>query len=372
VVTPPVVPRPLPEGQHREDRPIEDVVAEGRQIPLRPVYLAGLASLSIATILTVSTGLAPATFLLLWLAPTFVIGALAPPAAGAVAVVVSTALWAFCSHRLGNHTWYLSAFGVLTTQTALAYGANRVVGWMQRRVDRQKALTDDLRRSNAELEHFAYVASHDLAAPLRSVSSFTTMLARRYEGQLDGEADKMIGYITGGTDRMQRMIEDLLAFARAGRVESELERFSLASVVDQVRSDLAVEIRERKADIRSGPLPDLVGDRPRIIQVMQNLIANAIKFTPPDRAPVIEVAAARLPSGWRIDVSDNGIGIDPRYASKAFGMFQRLQGDDDFPGTGIGLAICQRIVERHGGRIWVDGFEGEGSTFSFTIPDQVK
>jgi signal transduction histidine kinase len=362
------VPRPAP-ARRREDRPIEDVVAEGRAISLRPVYLIGVASLLVATVLTVATELAPATFLLLWLAPTFVIGALAPAFAGWVAVVVSSALWAFCSHRLGNDTWYLSATGVLITQAALAYGANRVVNWMQRRVDRQKALTDDLRRSNAELEHFAYVASHDLAAPLRSVSSFTSVLAHRYEGRLDEEADRVIGFITAGTKRMQRMIDDLLAFARAGRVESEVGPFSLASVLDQVRTDLAAEIDERGAQVTSGPLPELVGDEPRILQVVQNLVANAIKFCPPGRTPVIQVSAARLRSGWRIDVRDNGIGVDPRYASKVFGMFQRLHGDDDFPGTGIGLAICQRIVERHGGHIWVDGFEGTGSTFSFTVPD---
>jgi light-regulated signal transduction histidine kinase (bacteriophytochrome) len=179
----------------------------------------------------------------------------------------------------------------------------------------------------------------------------------------------MLGFITGGTNRMQRMIDDLLAFARAGRVESEITRFSLGAVVDQVRVDLGAEISERGAKLVCGPLPHLVGDESRILQVMQNLVANAIKFCPPDRAPVINVSASRLSSGWRIDVRDNGIGVDPRYASKVFGMFQRLHGEDQFPGTGIGLAICQRIIERHGGHIWVDGYEGEGSTFSFTVPD---
>ncbi|MEA2516707.1 MAG: hypothetical protein QOG16_545, partial [Actinomycetota bacterium] len=128
------------------------------------------------------------------------------------------------------------------------------------------------------------------------------------------------------------------------------------------------EVAERGAQLDVGPLPQLVGDEPRIRQVMQNLIANAIKFCPADRAPQVTVSASRLSGGWRIDVRDNGIGVDPRFASKVFGMFQRLHSDDEFPGTGIGLAICQRIVERHGGRIWVDGYEGEGSTFSFTIP----
>ena len=152
-------------------------------------------------------------------------------------------------------------------------------------------------------------------------------------------------------------------------MESHRDRFSLGAVLDEVRATLAAEIEERGAKIVAGPLPELVGDESRILQVVQNLVANAIKFCPPERTPVITVTAARLTSGWRIDVRDNGIGIDPRYASKVFGMFQRLHTEEEFPGTGIGLAICQRIVERHGGRIWVDGYEGEGSTFSFTIPD---
>jgi light-regulated signal transduction histidine kinase (bacteriophytochrome) len=195
------------------------------------------------------------------------------------------------------------------------------------------------------------------------------MLERRYEGRLDDDADQMIGFITAGTRRMQRMIDDLLAFARAGRVETHREPFSLGAVLEEARAVLSAEISERGAKVVAGPLPHLVGDESRILQVVQNLIANGIKFCPAERTPVITVTAARLPSGWRIDVRDNGIGIDPRYASKVFGMFQRLHGDEEFPGTGIGLAICQRIVERHGGHIWVDGYEGEGCTFSFTIPD---
>lgn len=242
---------------------------------------------------------------------------------------------------------------------------------MQRRVAAQYELAAELQRSNAELEHFAYVASHELAAPLRSVSSFTTMLARRYEGRLDAEGDKLIGFITAGTARMQLMIDDLLAFARAGRVDAETAPFDLGAVVDAVRDDLAAEIAESSARVASGPLPELIGDGPRIRQVVQNLVANAIKFVPADRTPIVEISATRLATSWRVDVRDNGIGIEPRHAGTVFGMFQRLHGEDAFPGTGIGLAIYQRIVERHGGRIWVDGFADEGSTFSFTIPDAV-
>ena len=327
-------------------------------------------SLVVGTGLVVLTELAPATFLLLWVAPTLAVGGWAPPRVAAVTVVVATALWAFCSHRLGNSTWYLSASGLAVTTGTLAFAAHRVVAWMQRRIGQEAALAAELRRSNAELEHFAYVASHDLAAPLRSVSSFTTMLARRYQGRLDPEADQMIGFITSGTTRMQAMIDDLLAFARAGRAEDTVAPFDLEDVVDHVREDLSVQIAERGGRIATATLPRLVGDQARIGQVIQNLVSNAIKFTPPDRAPLVEISAIRLPSAWRIDVRDNGIGIDPRYASKVFGMFQRLHTADEFPGTGIGLSICQRIVERRGGRIWVDGYEDEGSTFSFTLPDQ--
>ncbi len=370
LVAPTALPRPAV-APTRAERTLEDVIAEMHAAPLRLIYLLSALSLALGTGLVLATELAPATFLLLWAAPTLAVGGWAPPRYGAVTVLVASALWAFCARHLGNGTWYLSALGVLLTEAVLAFGAHRVVTWMQRRIGHQAELAAELRRSNAELEHFAYVASHDLAAPLRSVTSFTTMLARRYEGQLDSEADKLIGFITGGTMRMQRMIDDLLAFARAGRTEAAVAPFALDALVDRVREDLAAEIEERGARIETGPLPELVADAPRIAQVVQNLISNAIKFTPAGRKPRIEITAARLAAAWRIDVRDNGIGIDPRHASKVFGMFQRLHGEDEFPGTGIGLAICQRIVERHGGRIWVDGYENEGSTFSFTIPDTV-
>jgi signal transduction histidine kinase len=353
----------------REEPPLEDLLAESRIGPLRPVYVLSIASLAIAFGLSFVTGLPPGVFLLLWLPPILVFGAFAPRLVTVAVCVAAATLFGLAADDTGVPHAAPGAVGVLVSALASAYAARRILVWMQRRVNQQASLAAELRRSNAELEHFAYVASHDLAAPLRSVTSFATMLARRYDGKLDSEADKMLGFITSGTTRMQRMIDDLLAFARSGRVESESAAFSLETVLDQVRTDLAAEIDERGARVLNAPLPELIGDEPRILQVVQNLVANAIKFCPPERAPIVEVSAARLAAGWRIDVRDNGIGIDPRFASKVFGMFQRLHGNDDFPGTGIGLAICQRIVERHGGRIWVDGYEGEGSTFSFTIPD---
>jgi signal transduction histidine kinase len=366
VPPPPAVPAPV----KREERPLDEVLVDARQVPLRVIYLLSALSALLATGLSVLTGLPPGVFAVLWIPPVLALGALAPRVVLALGGIAGVALFWLAASASDIPRPLTSAIGVAVAGLALGVSARRLYEWMQRRVDHQAALAGDLRRSNAELEHFAYVASHDLAAPLRSISSFATMLGRRYEGQLDDEADKMIGYITGGTRRMQRMIDDLLAFARAGRMETHTERFSLSAVLDEVRGALAAEISDRGAKVVAGPLPDLVGDESRILQVVQNLVANAIKFCPPERTPVITVTAARLTSGWRIDVRDNGIGVDPRYASKVFGMFQRLHSDEDFPGTGIGLAICQRVVERHGGRIWVDGYEGEGSTFSFTIPDQ--
>ena len=371
VATPVPAPVPAPRvpAAAAPDDGLEDVVAEvGRLGTLRLALLTTVA-FALATGLSLVTGVVPTTFLVLWLMPVLALGALAPAPVTAAAITVGVGLYSFCAYDAGAPTWYGAGVGVALCMATLAYAASRMTGWVRRRVQEEHALTRDLRRSNAELEHFAYIASHDLSAPLRTVNSFAEMLQKRYGGQLDGEADKMIGFITGGTRRMQLMIDDLLAFARAGRVDSERRPFELSRVVAEVQADLAAQIAERDAHITASQLPRLVGDQSQIAQLMLNLISNAIKFCPPERVPEITVSAQRLPAGWRVDVSDNGIGIDPRHASQVFGMFQRLHGDDTFPGTGIGLAICQRIVERHGGRIWVDGFEGEGSTFSFTLPD---
>ncbi len=353
----------------REERALDEVIADVIAMPVHLMYGLSLISLLGATGLSVAFDVAPAAFLVFFLSPVAIVGTLGPPRAGIIVSALAAVLFSISARETGVPTWEVGTVGVLIGGLLLTIGGRRLVHWMNQRVEEQAELARELRRSNAELEHFAYVASHDLAAPLRTVDSFTSMLATRYEGKLDPEADKMIGFITAGTARMQRMIDDLLAFARAGRVESGPVPFSLADALDQVRADLASVIGERGALVRNGPLPILAADEPRIAQVLLNLVSNALKFCPEDRAPEVDVTATRLPTGWRIDVRDNGIGVDARFASKVFGMFQRLHGEDEFPGTGIGLAICQRIVERHGGRIWVDGFEGEGSTFSFTLPD---
>jgi PAS domain S-box-containing protein len=224
-----------------------------------------------------------------------------------------------------------------------------------------------LESSNAELEQFAYVASHDLQEPLRMVASYTQMLARRYRGKLDADADEFIGYAVDGATRMQALINDLLAYSRVGTRGHPLEPTDTAAIVDRVISDLDFTIKESRAAVERGPLPVVLGDSVQLGQLFQNLISNAIKFHG-QQAPEVHVTATREGSSWRFAVQDNGIGLDPAYAERIFVIFQRLHTRAEYPGTGIGLAICKKIVERHGGRIWVESEPGAGTTFYFTLP----
>jgi light-regulated signal transduction histidine kinase (bacteriophytochrome) len=231
-----------------------------------------------------------------------------------------------------------------------------------------KATAADLARSNAELEQFAYVASHDLQEPLRMVASYTQLLARRYEGKLGEDADEFIGYAVDGARRMQELINDLLTYSRVGTRSLELQAVDTTEVVDQVVSDLTAAIRETGASVARDGLPIVMGDPTQLRQLFQNLIANSIKFHRPDEAPRVRVAATPEHGRWAFSVSDNGIGIEPQYLERIFVLFQRLHSRADYPGTGIGLAICRKIVERHGGHIQVDSSPGEGTTFRFTLP----
>jgi len=228
-------------------------------------------------------------------------------------------------------------------------------------------LNRELQRSNEELGQFAYVASHDLQEPLRTIKSFTELLAQRYQGQLDAKADRYMNYITDGAMRMQTLISDLLAYSRVGRFELVLQPTNLEKVVEKVRSDLQAVIQNKGAQIEMESLPTLCADPTQIQQLMQNLIANAIKYCQAD-VPIIQIRATSAQNNWTISVQDNGISIDPQYAERIFVIFQRLHNKDTYSGTGIGLAICKKIVERHGGRIWVDSQAEQGSTFSFTLP----
>jgi len=227
--------------------------------------------------------------------------------------------------------------------------------------------TQDLARSNAELEQFAYVASHDLQEPLRMVASYTQLLARRYHDKLDQDANDFIAYAVDGANRMQRLINDLLAFSRVGTRGKPFEPTDCNTVLKDVLDNLQMSIEETQATVTYDELPTVMADESQLSQLFQNLIVNSIKFRS-EQAPAIHISTQRLENEWQFSVRDNGIGIPPEFFERIFVIFQRLHARDDYPGTGIGLAVCKRIVERHGGRIWVASTPGQGSTFSFTLP----
>ena len=226
---------------------------------------------------------------------------------------------------------------------------------------------EELRRSNEELEQFAYVSSHDLQEPLRMISSYLQLLQRRYQGKIDERADKYIYYAVDGAARMQVLINDLLEFSRVTTRANEPEPIDSEFVLNQVLSNLDLYIKQNKATVSHDPLPEVMADNTQLAQVFQNLIINGIKFHS-EEAPKIHISAEKKANEWVFSVQDNGIGIDPQYSEKIFEVFKRLHKKEEYPGTGIGLAICKKIVERHGGRIWVESELGKGSTFYFTLP----
>ncbi len=225
---------------------------------------------------------------------------------------------------------------------------------------------EELARSNAELEQFAYVASHDLQEPLRMVAAYTQLLGERYRGKLDENADKFIGYASEGALRMQTLIQDLLAFSRIGRNGAALGHVDCGAVMDEVLLSLGPAMEETGALVTHTALPVVWADRSQMVQVFQNLIGNAIKFRGED--PAISVQAEKAGEQWLFSVSDNGIGIAPEYAENIFVVFQRLHARTEYPGNGIGLAICKKIIQRYGGKIWVEPRAGHGSIFKFTMP----
>ncbi|MFG2721899.1 ATP-binding protein [Streptomyces sp. NPDC048416] len=229
------------------------------------------------------------------------------------------------------------------------------------------AKTADLERSNAELEQFAYVASHDLQEPLRKVSSFTQLLQRRYAGQLDDKADQYIAFAVDGANRMQVLINDLLDFSRVGRVHHTHQSVDLDAVMEHTLSALSIGIEEAGAVITHDELPTLVADPTQMGMLWQNLIGNAVKFRRPGQAPHIHVTAAQQDTLWQFTVTDDGIGIAPEYAEKVFVIFQRLHTRDVYSGSGIGLAMCKKIVEFHGGTISVDSEYSGGTRITFTL-----
>jgi signal transduction histidine kinase len=239
---------------------------------------------------------------------------------------------------------------------------------LRRQAEKELALkVEELARSNADLEQFAYVASHDLQEPLRMVTAYTQLLSERYKGKLDESADKFIGYAQDGAFRMQILIQDLLAFSRVGRKEDAFTDVDCNGVMADVKETLASTIGESGAVIAYGGLPTVSADHTQMVQLFQNLIGNAIKFRGKN-TPAISVTAEKNNGQWRFAVSDNGIGIAPEYAENIFVIFQRLHARAEYPGNGIGLAICKKIVERYGGKIWVESQPDAGSTFRFTLP----
>lgn len=229
-------------------------------------------------------------------------------------------------------------------------------------------LTADLQRSNEELQQFASVASHDLQEPLRTVASFVHLLAERYRGQLDAEADEYIEYIAEGTGRMQSMIQGLLMYARIGSHGLVLAPTESGAVVQGVLRDLHGAISASEAKVLCDHLPTVLADERQLTQLFQNLIGNALKYRGSE-PPRIHISASRDGAYWVFSVRDNGIGIDPRHAERIFVIFQRLHTPKEYPGAGMGLAICKKIVERHGGRIWLESAPGKGSAFFFTLQD---
>ncbi|MGW4838734.1 sensor histidine kinase [Streptomyces globisporus] len=239
----------------------------------------------------------------------------------------------------------------------------------QKREDLLAGQTQELRRSNSELEQFAYVASHDLQEPLRKVASFCQLLEKRYGTELDDRGKQYIAFAVDGAKRMQVLINDLLTFSRVGRVHESWKSVDLGRSLDRALGNLAAAVEESGAVVeRPEELPELVGDATALTMVWQNLVGNAVKFRHPDRPPRITVDCEREDENWHLTVSDNGIGIAPEFADKVFVIFQRLHARDEYDGTGIGLALCRKIIEFHGGRIWLEPEPGEGTRIHFTLP----
>lgn len=263
----------------------------------------------------------------------------------------------------GIYRWHLSR------ALAMRDASGNISMWIGSSTDihEQKEKEDELRRANDDLQQFAYSASHDLQEPIRNVAVYSEIISRRYSSLLDTDGQKFLGFLTEGGRRLATLIDDLLAYTRAGAVEGPLGTINASSVLQQTLASLAEAIRESNAIVTADALPEVYVGEAHLQQVFQNLIGNALKYRNVD-PPRIHIHATNQGAAWRFAVQDNGIGIDPQYKENIFGVFKRLHRDQKYGGTGIGLAICQRVVERYGGRIWVDSAPGEGATFYFTLP----
>ena len=242
---------------------------------------------------------------------------------------------------------------------------------LRRTEDKLARKAQELARSNKDLEQFAHVASHDLKEPLRTITSYLQLLEERYRKKLDKDADTFIAFALDGAKRMQRQITDLLEYSRVGGTSHDRQPVNCETVLHQAIADLEGAIQETGAEITHGDLPEVLGNQTQLMQLFQNLIGNAVKFHGPD-SPKVHISVEEADGEWRFAVQDNGLGIDPEYTERIFTIFQRLHTREAYPGTGIGLAICRKIVEGFGGRIWVDSEAGKGSTFYFTLPGGVR
>ena len=258
----------------------------------------------------------------------------------------------------------LEADGVITGASTIARDVTA-----RKRAEALARQTEELARSNADLEQFAYVASHDLQEPLRMVTGYCDLLQRRYKGKLDADADDFITFAVEGAKRMQELVRGLLAYSRVGPHGQTLELVDAKAAFDRAVANLSLAVQESGGTLTHGPLPAVMADPSQLEHLFQNLIGNALKFKG-DEPPRVDVHAVRQADMWHFSVKDNGIGIDQRYTEKVFAIFQRLHGRGKYPGTGLGLAICKKIVERHGGRIWFESQAGHGTTFYFTLPTE--
>ena len=270
----------------------------------------------------------------------------------------------------GSRFWANVVITALKDDTGQLRGFSKITRDYSDRKQAEEALKKqaaELARSNADLEQFAYVASHDLQEPLRMVISFMQLLEKRYRGKLDADADEFIGFAVDGATRMKQLISDLLTYSRVSTSLEEPAPTDCEMVLLNVMTNLGLSLQESGAVVTHDPLPTVHANYSQTVQLLQNLVANAVKFRGP-QPPRVHISALRTRTEWVFSVSDNGIGISPEHCERIFVIFQRLHDRISYPGTGIGLAICKKIVERHGGRIWVESTSGEGSTFFFTIP----
>ena len=249
----------------------------------------------------------------------------------------------------------------------LAIWITTIIAIRQNILEEKLTHLDEIKRKNKELEQFAYVASHDLQEPLQTIGGFVRRLEKKYKGQLDEKADNHLFYIAQATDRMSDVIKGLLDYSRLGR-EKQMSSIDCNQLVKDIRDDLGTSINESKASLHISQLPRIRGYESEVRLLFQNLINNAIKFRKEDTAPVISISAEKKADHWEFTVKDNGIGIDPKYNDKIFLIFQRLHSRSEYEGTGIGLAHCRKIMDLHGGNIWVQSKPDKGSTFYFTIP----